>query len=171
MRPSTLLRIERLNALLAAFAVRDLGHADVAALLECSGSSARNYVFELIDSGVIRSSHESDGRYDKAVYRLSPNRLLVDAFRASLADAQKNHQKCDAPLARSVQDTGRDLREYRAGSDPACEPGIFSARRDPLVAALFGAPRPRNPPHAPGLIASPGAPSSAASMADCAPRH
>jgi DNA-binding MarR family transcriptional regulator len=173
MRPSTLLRIERLNALLAAFSVGDLNHADVAALLQCSGSSARNYVFELIDAGVIRSSHgQSDGRYDRAVYRLSPNRLLVDAFRASLANTRKCHDSRDALARSDGQDIACDLRQcpvFDAGS--ASEAGSLAARRDPLVAALFGAPRPRTTPHSPGLIASPGTPSLATALADSVLRH
>jgi hypothetical protein len=142
MRPSTLLRIERLGALVAAFSARDLGPAGIATLLRCSGSSARNYVAELLDAGVVKPmpGDRAEGSVDKNVYRLNPNRRLVDAFLASLAAHGPD------PLTRATQITGRNHRHRGASAlDPVAACGNRSAaemvaRRDPLVTALFGAP-------------------------------
>jgi hypothetical protein len=108
MRPSSLLRNTRLNALLAALAVRDLGSIGTAALLDCSASSARNYLLELLDAGVVSAILNPAVGNERTVYRLNTDRLLVDDFQSTLA--------------------------------PDC--GATAAARDPLVAALFGAPRP-----------------------------
>jgi hypothetical protein len=143
MRPSTLLRIERLAALVAAFCVRDLGPAGTATLLRCSGSSARNYVAELLDADVIKPipAGRGEGCVDKNVYRLNPNRRLVDAFLASL-------KGCGPGVLTRASQVRRDCHEaHCAGSSgdalapcghwPAANLG---AGRDPLVTALFGAP-------------------------------
>lgn len=140
MRPSTLLRIERLNTLVAALSVRDLGHAGVATLLRCSASSARNYVFELMDAGVIgllRNGPVADGCSDKSVYRLNPNKRLVVAFQATLV-APEQRASTRANLVR------RDHDGDFGCSEAAVSVANMVARRDPLVTALFGAPPARN---------------------------
>lgn len=110
MRPSSMLRIERLDALIAELSLRGLGSFGVAALLDCSASSARNYLLELRDAGVVVPGPNSAlACADKIVYRLSSDQLLVDGFKVALA------------RSRGEADGG--------------------AARDPLVAALFGAPR------------------------------
>jgi hypothetical protein len=142
MRPSTLLRIERLGALVAAFSARDLGPAGIATLLRCSGSCARNYVTELVDAGVVKPmpGDRSEACVDKNVYRLNPNRRLVDAFLASL-----EAYRPDA-LTRATHIAGHHDRHCGASApDPLAACGNRSAakmvaRRDPLVTALFGAP-------------------------------
>ncbi|MET0856993.1 MAG: hypothetical protein ABWY27_09620 [Telluria sp.] len=110
MRPSSLQRIARIDALIAELSLRQLGNLGAAALLDCSASSARNYLRELLDAGVIVTGFKPmPACADKTVYRLSGDHLRVTAFQAALAA-----ERCGA----------------RAG-----------AGRDPLVAALFGAPR------------------------------
>lgn len=114
MRPSSLLRIERLDALIAELSLRGLGSFGVAALLDCSASSARNYLLELRDAGVVVADANSEpGCADKTVYRLSGDHFLVNGFKSSLSRS-------------------------RGGADTV-------AARDPLVAALFGAPRQASP--------------------------
>jgi hypothetical protein len=142
MRPSTLLRIARLDALVAAFSARDLGPAGIATLLRCSGSCARNYVTELVDAGMIKPMPAglADRGVDKNVYRLTSNRRLVDAFLASLEACRAAAPACAPQVADQVDGhygantPGRFAdRANRAGAN-------MVARRDPLVAALFGAP-------------------------------
>jgi DNA-binding Lrp family transcriptional regulator len=97
VRPSTLLRQERLQLLAAAFARRTLRQADVAALLDCSPSGARNYLNELVEAGVITPCRATpdERTFAKRAFVLHP----------------------EAPVH-----------------------GMPPQRRDPLVAALFGAP-------------------------------
>jgi hypothetical protein len=56
MRPSTALRLERRAVLLAAFARSELFQADVAVLLNCSVSGARNYMNALLAERTIAVS-------------------------------------------------------------------------------------------------------------------
>lgn len=87
MRPSSLLRNARLGTLLAELSQRDLGSLGVAALLDCSPSSARNYLFELLDAGLLRALPNPAEGSDTTVYRLTPDQGLVDAFKTSLTVA------------------------------------------------------------------------------------
>ena len=96
-----MLRTEKLGQLAVAFEERDMGQLEVAALLECSASSARNYLFELLDAGVIRRLPEVE----------------------------------------------RGKPVYRSSGDGGAAAYLVVARRDPLVAALFGAPPLRNHVH------------------------
>ncbi|WP_426193447.1 hypothetical protein [Massilia sp. DWR3-1-1] len=118
-RLSSARRIDKLGALVAAFAARDLGNAGVALLLECSLTAARNYLAELLDAGVIDAHpvRQAAGCLDRTLYRRSADPLAAGVFLAALT---------------------------RADCVAGCSPGAGSApaRRDPLVAALFGAPRP-----------------------------
>jgi hypothetical protein len=109
MRPSSSLKAGRLQLLATAFARRALRQADVAALLDCSPSGARNYLNELMDAGVITVSHATGGErsFARRAFVLHP-----DGHRAA--------QRLLAPAM--------------AGEGGACV-----QRRDPLVAALFGA--------------------------------
>jgi hypothetical protein len=113
MRPSSLLRNTRLNALIEALSFRELGSKGAAALLQCSASSARNYLQELIDARVIAVSSKpwTGGDLDKTVYCLNPDPLIVNSFQTALGESAS----CDG-TARTVM------------------------VRDPLVLALFGAP-------------------------------
>jgi hypothetical protein len=149
MRPSTLRRIERLSSLVAEFSVRDLGHAGVAALLQCSASSARNYVIELMDAGVIRLSPngQPDGCIDRIVYRLNADQRLVDEFQAALAYPENTRAAAvrrEPGLASSVH----HFRIVPDGIGSALDAGVIAAARDPLVTALFGVPPSRNEPRA-----------------------
>lgn len=110
MRPSSLLRIARLDALIAELSLREKGNLGAAAFLNCSVSTARNYLLELLDAGVIVTGLNTvPACADKTVYRLSADHVLVAAFKATL------------------------------GPDCCGAGGVTG--RDPLVAALFGAPR------------------------------
>lgn len=80
-----------MNQLMSAFAVREMGHADAAVLLECSPSSARSYMFELIDAGVILPTQAAFGRrIAKPGYRLNPDKRAVDQYKAVLVDEDKH---------------------------------------------------------------------------------
>jgi hypothetical protein len=113
MRPSSLLRNTRLNALIEALSLRELGSKGAATLLQCSASSARNYLQELIDARVITvsSTPRTGGGIDRTVYCLNPDTMIVADFQTALG-------------------------ESASGADMATNAAV----RDPLVLALFGAP-------------------------------
>lgn len=141
MRPSTLLRIERLDKLIAAFAACDMGYLDAAKLLRCSASAARNYLAELVDAGVIqqcRGNHDRSG--GKSLYRLSADQATVCTYMTALGQA------CDRVNANLVSATSegqcsRALPRPVVVVNCAALP-VGTTRRDPLVAALFGAHMP-----------------------------
>ncbi|RJG21487.1 hypothetical protein D3872_06720 [Massilia cavernae] len=109
-------RISNLRALVEEFGKRDLGCAAAALFLSCSFSSARNYIVELLDAGVLAAHpvRQGAGCLDRTLYQLTADRLARQRFLATLAESD---------------DAG-----FSFG------PGDRPARRDPLVAALFGAP-------------------------------
>jgi predicted ArsR family transcriptional regulator len=65
-------RADKLRLLLDGFARGEMDLAAVALLLDCSASSARNYVLELVDAGLLTSSRGGPvrGRVASAIYRL-----------------------------------------------------------------------------------------------------
>ena len=142
LRPSSARRLGNLRALVAEFAGRDVGHAGVAMLLGCSLTAARNYVAELVDAGVIASLpvRQAAGCVDRTLYRGSADPLVVHAFLAALArshaagiPAWRGTAVLEAP-----PDFERIHRTWLA-ADFSFGAGHSPARRDPLVAALFGA--------------------------------
>lgn len=147
MRPSTMLRIARMNALMSAFAVRDMGHLEAATLLQCSQSSARNYMFELMDAGVIiPADAQGRRRAAKPVYRLNHDTRVIDGYKAELgctpeyvgARTGANPQdRAPKPVQRDRQLSSVRLSDRYAGSPYAANEA--AVQRDPLVAALFGA--------------------------------
>jgi DNA-binding IclR family transcriptional regulator len=126
---------------MAAFSENDLRQADVAALLKCSTGSARNYVIDLMDAGVIAPSphYQLDGGTFQLRYRLSSDAFLVNEFREALA----NPRQSTITRAASVKKNVHLAWSSPPGVEGADQPHSIShviARRDPLVAALFGAP-------------------------------
>lgn len=149
LRPSSARRIRNLRALVAEFARRDLGYSGTALLLGCSLSSARNYIFELLDAEVIVAHpfRPPAGGIDRIHYQLSTDRRTVRAFVAALAESDGAATQGDAMQADRRRDSG-GVDNFNFGRSLPDAP----ARRDPLVAALFG-----DPPHAHATRSEPGA--------------
>lgn len=149
IRLSTQRRIERLKTLLSELAVRDLNHFDVARLFECSLSAARNYMRELRDAAVVILPTAAVGKskLDEARYQLSPHVWLVQDFidakyYGSVLAAGRPQRCASASAPRHFHILADDVKH-------AVKINNCPARRDPLVAALFGeralgvfAPRP-----------------------------
>jgi hypothetical protein len=138
LRPSSARRIMNLRALVGEFARRDLGYSGTALLLGCSLSSARNYIFELLDAAVIVAHpfRPPAGSIDRLQYQLTTDRQAVREFVAGLAEsdgaeAQRHGMQADR------QGDACGLDNFNFGPNLLDAP----ARRDPLVAALFGEPR------------------------------
>jgi len=131
MRSSTLLRVSRLDRLLAVLSVRALPQVEIACLLRCSTSAARNYVLELLDAGVVETvpHGEVNGRRYKSLYRLHPDQGRLAAFLAAL------RQAAAWPGRPRGMDAGPARMEF--GHCPLTQDDA-AIRRDPLVSALFG---------------------------------
>ncbi|WP_426189179.1 hypothetical protein [Massilia sp. DWR3-1-1] len=121
MRPSSALRIGRLDALLTALQTRDMTQAEAATLLQCSATCARGYVSELVAADlIVLARGPGPRRIPKPRYRLDADPCAHASYLALLR-------------ARA----GLDL----APPAPAAPSMPLVGRRDPLVAALFGTPR------------------------------
>jgi hypothetical protein len=106
---------------------QDLSRVAAAAKLGCSISASRNYLIELMDAGVV-SMHPLRKHRECPLYQLNPDPFLVQDFLAGLDEAQ---QPAAPYPARQVWRT----------ADFLLRPSMSPVRRDPLVAALFGAAR------------------------------
>jgi hypothetical protein len=118
MRPSTTQLELNLRALVAEFALRDMGCVDVSLFLACSPSGARNYIKRLLDAGIVAPRRAGV----RTVYRMKPYARLADPPRIGAAPGGDRGPAIAAQAA--------------VGHDPQALPMM----RDPLVAALFGRP-------------------------------
>ena len=145
LRRSTTRRIARLDQLMAAFASTDMGHAEAAALLRCSLSSARSYMFELIDAGVlVPTEFKLSGRVSRPVYRLNPDARVLAHYQSVLASALHSAHSVPgwALPGERASVPGVCAAPGAPGSQLArssCVAAQVTIKRDPLVAALFGA--------------------------------
>jgi len=143
VRRSTLRRIEKLQALVAELTVRELDVHAAAHFLQCSPSSARNYILELCDAAIaMPPPGAGECAADGQTYHLN-----------ALADGEQIRHylaQLAAPRLRgSAASKGRRPSGLRCGeryfhiiaddTQFALQPSIAPVQRDPLVAALFGA--------------------------------
>jgi hypothetical protein len=139
LRPSSARRLDNMRALVAEFAARDIGYAGVALLLACSLTTARKYIAELLDAGLVFPLSASQRRpgagIDRTLYRRTADPLAVHRFLATLAGPSA---PADIAAPRTRPDAARIHRTWLA-ADVSLRAGHAPARRDPLVAALFGA--------------------------------
>lgn len=126
--PSSVRRLANFRVLVAEFAVRQMGCAAVAEVLHCSSSAARNYLHELLDGGIV-TRHP----IDRTVYCQNSDPLVAHEFLAALA--RLGQGKRTALPTRRVHSLWND-------AIVCCSSADQPARRDPLVAALFGAAGP-----------------------------
>lgn len=146
LMPSTARRLENMRLLLAELSRRPMQIDDIAALLGASVSAARNYVLELCDAGVANAVDGWDGKSGKPHYRLAADPARSRAFLEQMTNPYRDAgvvvrrvtagkpAKVAMGSGRNVHITGDDVHyAFRVEREPV--------RRDPLVAALFGAAR------------------------------
>jgi hypothetical protein len=132
----SLRKVAKIRQLVSALAAGAMGPAAAAELLDISYSAARNYMETLVEAGA--ASHHPDRR---SHVRLHPDRLVVERFldalveeggeqRVTLRRSPSRH--CVNPGKSYLHVLADDVRFPLVLAQP-------SARRDPLVAALFGA--------------------------------
>ena len=143
LRPSTVRRLGNMRALVAELVARDIGYAGVALLLGCSLTTARSYLAELLDACLVTSlpTRPGSGGIDRTLYRRSADLLAVHRFLAALAgprEAAETAALPDAGAQPNRPDAARIHRTWLA-ADVFLRAGHPPARRDLLVAALFGA--------------------------------
>jgi hypothetical protein len=136
-RPSTILRIERLRALIAELSTRQMDLTQIAGFLRCSPSGTRNYVSELVDATVLIAPDAEAVR--NKLYRLSTDLQKIHRFLAGIAaqEVSRGSARIDRRSHSSLADA-RYLHVLTAGAVSIREAEQLGARRDPLVEALFG---------------------------------
>jgi hypothetical protein len=142
-RPSTMLRTERLRGLIVELVARHMDIAEMSKFLACSQSAVRNYVHELTDAAVVVAPdgvRSMNGRLDKR-YRLSMDRQSVERFLNGLSENVRDRRistrrKAQVPMSLAQ---ARYFHICLHDSGGGGEHANAKARRDPLVAALFGA--------------------------------
>ena len=137
-RPSTILRIERLRALIAELSTREMDLTEIAGFLRCSPSGTRNYVSELVDATVLIAP-DVDASHRNKLSRLSPDLQKIHRFLAGIAaqEVSGGPVRIDRRSHSSLADA-RYLHVLTAGAVSIREAEQLGARRDPLVEALFG---------------------------------
>jgi hypothetical protein len=132
----SLRKISKLRQLVSALAAGAMGPAAAAALLDISYSAARNYMEALVEAGAA-SHHPDRGSH----VRLHPDRAVVERFLDSLVEeGGEQRVTLRRSASRHCVDPGKSYLHVLA--DDVRFPLVLaqpSARRDPLVAALFGA--------------------------------
>jgi hypothetical protein len=138
LRPSTARRILNLYLLVGEFEGRNLGCCGASLFLGCSVSAARNYIYELLDAGVIVSHplRAPAGDIDRTQYHLAADRRVVREFLAALTQWHKDGAGKHRVLPLGECDHG-GLHDVADSLNPV----TAQTTRDPLVSALFGAPR------------------------------
>ncbi len=143
VRRSTLRRIEKLKALLGELAVRELDVHAAACFLQCSSSSARNYMLELCGAAIALPPMGAMGdcAADGQTYHL--NALLGGEQIHHFLEQLAAPRLCGAARSKGIRSAsvrcgGRYFHIMADDTSFALQPRITPLRRDPLVAALFG---------------------------------
>jgi hypothetical protein len=150
LRPATIRRQRRLHVLIDAFSARDMDAVEVAALLECSSTSARNYLSELLAAAVImaRRAVRSDDGSMRNCYCLNGDSALVCNFLADLDAAHLPKVRLKRGSKQATEARSFGTRHFHIIADDrflGVSTSHVAVRRDPLVAALFGKERPPVP--------------------------
>lgn len=129
-------RIDKLHRLVAALEQRSMGPGAVMELLQVSYSAARNYLNELAQAGIAEPAPERH-----TVMRLHPDLQARERFFAGLSErlGQARVSLRRSTSRHCMNSSGRFLHVL---ADDVTFPLVLHrdpVRRDPLVAALFGA--------------------------------
>lgn len=147
--PSDLRHLDQLHRLLAQLDAGDMQAGELARVLGTPASRIRRYILELCRARVIHvvPSMPGDASGEQPRYRLSPdpehrraflkNMMAPPPGRAVSAEGASQSSRCR-------QGTGALGQRFRGFIDDISEAILIDqhlVRRDPLVAALFGAAR------------------------------
>ena len=139
-------RIDNIKKVVGALRESELKRYELEALLQLSPSGTRKYVSELRESGVLELARYIDGTatyLGVPVFKLVDDTKRVNDFLAGL-DAGRvcAKRKCDkSQLDLAKRMAGRHFHIMADDTHYAIRVSRTPAFRDPLVEALFGAPR------------------------------
>ena len=132
----SLRKVSRIRQLVSALEAGAMAPAAAAELLGISYSAARNYMGTLVEAGA--ASHHPDRR---SHVRLHPDRAVVTRFLDSLVE-EGGEQRVTLRRSSSRHCVNPGKSYLHVLADDVRFPLVLAqlpARRDPLVAALFGA--------------------------------
>ncbi|WP_165391023.1 MULTISPECIES: winged helix-turn-helix domain-containing protein [Pseudoduganella] len=145
---ATLRRIENMQKLIGELQQHEMLADEIAWFLKFSPSGARKYIRDLREAGVIELARYIEGTatyLGKAVYRLTPDAERVQAFLAAIAQPKREGTppRKERPSLReqSMAGSGRHFHILADDTHYAIRVNRGPVTRDPLVAALFGAPQ------------------------------
>jgi hypothetical protein len=136
VRPASIRRHRRMEALIAEFSERDMDCAGVALFLNCSPSAARTYLNALLEASIIRS-----GRVPRDGYRLNGDPWLIHNFLADLSASCWRRMDLKRGSKPATQARSYGSRHFHIIADDqfvGVKATHVAVRRDPLVEALFG---------------------------------
>lgn len=134
MKPSSLRRIANFRTVIAALSERSMDPAAVAQLLTVSHTAGRNYLHELVEAGVAVTAL-------KTHVRLHDDADAVERFIAGLTE-DASAERITVRRSPRLSDSHAGKRFFHVLADDVSFPLMvhrMPVRRDPLVAALFGA--------------------------------
>ena len=139
-RPASVRRSQRMQLLIARLGQENLSTDDIAALLACSHTAARNYVGQLLSANVIvavRRQGRVGLRGSRLEYRLTGDAPCVAHFLAHFL-ALLVAQPDDAAPVQLAPAFRRQVHLIERGEHMGHLDKTIVPRRDALVAALFG---------------------------------
>ncbi|CAN7458053.1 winged helix-turn-helix domain-containing protein [Pseudoduganella sp. LjRoot289] len=144
---ATLRRIENMQKLIAELQQHEMLADEIAWFLKFSPSGARKYIRDLRDAGVIELARYIEGTatyLGKAVYQLTPDPERVKMFLAAIVQPKREGAppRKERPSLReqAMAGAGRHFHILADDTHYAIRVNRGPVTRDPLVAALFGAP-------------------------------
>ncbi len=140
-RPSTGRRLDKLQSLLDELCRRDLDVTAAASFLLCSPSTARNYLCQLRAAGVAcQLPPVQADRHDGLCFRATSDRAQIGYFLEQLETARRGDTvTIRKPPSGALRVGGVSFHILEDDVKFALRLSRTKARRDPLVAALFGA--------------------------------
>jgi len=145
---ATLRRIENMQKLIGELSMHEMLADEIAWFLKFSPSGARKYIRDLREAGVIELARYIEGTatyLGKAVYQLTPDPDRVKAFLAAIVQPKREGAppRKERPGIReqSMAGAGRHFHILADDTHYAIRVNRGPVMRDPLVAALFGAPQ------------------------------
>lgn len=136
-------RIANIRLIIDTLPARDMDIDDICALLQFSPSGARKYIGELLADSVIEIARYRDATatyLGRAMYRLALDQAGVDEFLTRLEKTAVTPKREPIIKPKFPQVPGRKFHIMGDDAHFAVRIHRAPAVRDPLVAALFGAP-------------------------------
>jgi predicted transcriptional regulator len=127
-------RVKKIQLIIQCLAARDMKVEDINTILQCSTSGSRKYLRDLVEVGLVQAWTESQSK-GVFVTRYSLDAELVTIHKILQWEPDSVGLQVEI-VSPKKEDSTALLKRRRVP--------LIKVSRDPLVAALFGAPGPRD---------------------------